>query len=73
MIDYLHLMKTHADNLGQAGSPVTSRNLASQVLLGLDEEYNPVVAMLQGRGDVAWSKIQSELLVFEKRLELQSA
>ncbi|MDV3187722.1 MAG: hypothetical protein Q8836_02390 [Sweet potato little leaf phytoplasma] len=73
MIDYLRLMKSHADSLGQAGNPVTQRNLVSQVLLGLDEEYNAIVAMVQGRGNVSWSELQAELLVFEKRLELQTA
>lgn len=48
MSDYLRVMKNHADNLGQAGSPVSTRNLVSQVLLGHDEEYNPVVVMIQG-------------------------
>lgn len=65
-------MKSHADNLGQAGSPVSTRNLISQVLLGLDEEYNPVVAMIQGRNGITWSEMQAELLVFEKRLELHN-
>lgn len=72
MFDYLRLMKNHADNLGQAGSLVTTRNLISQVLLGLDEEYNSVVAMIQGRVNISWSEMQVELLVFEKRLELQN-
>lgn len=49
MADYLRVIKTHADNLGQAGSHVSPHSLISQVLLGLDEEYNPVVAMIQGR------------------------
>lgn len=69
--DYLRIMKNQADNLGQAGSPVNTRSLISQVLLGLDEEYNPVVAMIQGRVGITWSEMQAELLVFEKRLELQ--
>lgn len=73
MSDYLRLMKSHADNLGQAGSPVSLRNLVSQVLLGLDEEYNPIVAMIHGRGDISWSEMHAKLLVFEKRLELQNA
>lgn len=66
MSDYLRLMKSHANNLGQAGSLVSSRNLVTQVLLGLDEEFNPVVAMIQERGDLSWGEMQAELLVFEK-------
>lgn len=73
MADYLRVMKTYADNLGQAGSPVSTRSLISQVLLGLDEEYNPIVATLQGRTGVAWAELQADLLVFEKRLDLQNS
>lgn len=61
MTEYLCIMKNHADNLGQAGSPVTTRSLISQVLLGLDEEYNLVVAMIQGRAGITWSEMQAEL------------
>lgn len=72
MADYLRVMKLNADNLGQAiGSPVSARSLNSQTLLGLDEEYNPIVATLQGRLSISWSELQSELLVFEKRLDFQ--
>lgn len=73
MVDYLRIMKSHADNQGQAGSLVSSRNLVSQVLLRLDEEFNPVMAMIQGRWDIFWSEMHAKLLGFEKRLELQTA
>lgn len=66
-------MKSHADNLGQAGNPINTRSLVSQVLLGLDEEYNPVVAMAQSRTGMTWSELQGELLAFEKRLEHQNS
>ena len=48
MEDYLHIMKTNAENLGQAGSPIPLRSLISQVLLGLDEVYNSV------KPDISW-------------------
>lgn len=74
MTDYLRIMKTNADNLGQAtGTSISGRMLNSQTLLGLDEEYNPIVATLQGRLSISWSELQSELLVFEKRLDYQNA
>ncbi|KAL0556084.1 hypothetical protein IC582_004591 [Cucumis melo] len=47
MKDYLRIMKTNADNLGQAESPIPLRCLITQVLLGLDEVYNPVTAVIQ--------------------------
>ncbi|XP_022148963.1 uncharacterized protein LOC111017501 [Momordica charantia] len=60
MTDFLRVMKSHADNLGQAGSPVPTRSLISQVLLGLDEEYNPVVATIQGKRGISWPEMQAE-------------
>lgn len=75
MADYLRLMKTHADSLGQAdGSPNPSCSLISQqVLLGLVEEYNPIIAMIQRKLNISWSEVQGELLAFEKRLEFQQS
>ncbi|XP_038902267.1 probable serine/threonine-protein kinase roco9 [Benincasa hispida] len=56
----------------EVGSPVPPRALISQVLLGLDEEYNAIVATIQGRIDISWLDIQSKLLLYEKRLEYQT-
>ncbi|XP_038905164.1 uncharacterized protein LOC120091275 isoform X4 [Benincasa hispida] len=72
MEEYLQTMKMNTDNLEQAGSPMPPRTLVSQVLLGLDEEYNAIVAMIQGRVDMSWLDMQSELLLYERRLEHQS-
>lgn len=57
-------MKSHADNLGQAGSPIPACNFISRVVLGLDEDYNPVVAMIKGRTRILWLEMQAELQVF---------
>ncbi|XP_038887140.1 uncharacterized protein LOC120077331 [Benincasa hispida] len=72
MEDYLRSMKMNADNLEKAGSPMPQRTLVSQVLLGLDEEYNAIVATIQGRADMPWLDMQLELLLYERRLEHQS-
>ncbi|XP_038904321.1 uncharacterized protein LOC120090675 [Benincasa hispida] len=72
MEDYLRTMKMNVDNLEQAGSPVPPRALVLQVLLGLDEEYNAIVATIQGRADMSWLDMQSKLLLYERRLEHQS-
>lgn len=66
MSEYLRLMKMHSDNLGQAESHVPTRPLVSQVLLGLDEDYNPVVATLQGKPETTWLEMQLELLTYER-------
>lgn len=69
MEDCLQLMKTNADKLGQARSPVPRCAFISQVLLGLDEVYNLVIAVIQGKLETSWLDMQFELLIFEKRLE----
>ena len=73
MEDYLRIMKTNADNLGQAESPIPRRALISQVLLGLDEVYNPVIVVIQGKPEISWLDMQSKLLIFEKRLKHQNS
>ncbi|XP_031739914.1 uncharacterized protein LOC116403326 isoform X1 [Cucumis sativus] len=69
MEDYLCVMKTNVDNLSQAGSLVPPCALISQVLLGLDEVYNLVIVVIQGKLNISWLDMQSELLIFEKMLE----
>lgn len=59
MSEYLRLIKMQFHNLGLAGNPVPERALMSQVLLGLDEDYNPVVATIQGKSDINWLDMQS--------------
>lgn len=49
MTEYLKHMKTHGDNIGLAGSLVFYRNLVSQVFTCLDEEYNPIIVVIQGK------------------------
>ncbi|KAA0026100.1 uncharacterized protein E6C27_scaffold19G00360 [Cucumis melo var. makuwa] len=72
MEEYLLVMKTNVDNLGQVGSPVPRRALISQVLLGLDEVYNLVIVVIQGKPDISWLDMQSKLLIFEKILKHQN-
>lgn len=71
MTDYIRVVKHHANNLVLAGSSAKLRSLISHILLGLDEEYNPIVATLQGKTTLTWAELQSELLTFEKRLDFQ--
>ncbi|XP_038875081.1 uncharacterized protein LOC120067610 [Benincasa hispida] len=73
MSEYLTLTKKYADNLAFAGPPMSPPDLISQVLSGLDEEYNPVVVAVKSKGTTRWSDLQSDLLSYEKRLEYQLA
>ncbi|XP_038904869.1 uncharacterized protein LOC120091100 [Benincasa hispida] len=73
MGEYLALMKKYFDRLALARSPVFAIDLVSQVLSGLDEEYNLVIVVIQGKGAVRWSDMQSDFLSHEKCLEYQLA
>lgn len=54
MKNYLRIIKINVDNLGQARGPIPRRALISQVLLGLDEVYNSVIAVIQGKLEIMW-------------------
>ncbi|KAK7310687.1 hypothetical protein RJT34_08347 [Clitoria ternatea] len=62
-------MKTLADNLKLAGSPVSTSDLIIRTLAGLDSEYNPIVVQLSDKDNMTWVDLQAQLLTFENRLE----
>lgn len=69
MIDYSAKIKTLADNLLLAYCPISSKDLITQTLAGLDNEYNVVVVQLSDKADFSWVELQAALLTFESRLE----
>lgn len=73
MFDYLRVMKSNVDAQELARASVDMKSLISQVIIGLDEEYNPMVATFEGRFGLTWLQMQVELWDFEKRLESQQA
>ncbi|TYK24890.1 Retrovirus-related Pol polyprotein from transposon TNT 1-94 [Cucumis melo var. makuwa] len=58
---------------GQDSSPAPTRAFISQVLLGLDEEYNAIVATLQEKPELSCLQMQLKLHSYEKRLQAQNA
>ncbi|KAK9132427.1 hypothetical protein Scep_011955 [Stephania cephalantha] len=69
MREYLSKMKCISDNLAIAGSVVSTDDLISSVLIGLDREYLPITTFLQGRCDVQWQELYSTLIGFEETLD----
>lgn len=69
MSDYLAKMKNISDNLLLAGCMVSSKDLITQTLAGLDSDYNPIVVQLSDKHDLSWVDLQSALLTYEIRLE----
>lgn len=50
-------MKKYSDGLVLAWSPISISDLVSQVLSSLNEEYNPVVGVVQGKLGVNWTDL----------------
>ena len=73
MEEYLNKMKAIADNLAMAGSPISNYDLTTQILAGLDNEYNPIVVQLSEKDNLTWVDLQASLLTFEARLEQLNA
>ncbi|KAI4297688.1 hypothetical protein L6164_037568 [Bauhinia variegata] len=69
MEEYLNKMKNLFDSLTLAGSLVSTFNLITQTLSGLDIEYNPIVVQLADKENLTWVDLQAQLLAFENRLE----
>ncbi|KAI4299948.1 hypothetical protein L6164_033368 [Bauhinia variegata] len=62
MEDYLSRMKTIADNLTLAGSPLSILEINSQIFAG-------IVVSLFEKEDLTWVELQATLLTFKNRLE----
>ncbi|KAI4346153.1 hypothetical protein L6164_013226 [Bauhinia variegata] len=69
MEEYLNKIKNLFDSLTLAGSLVSTSDLITQTLSGLDSEYNLIVVQLADKENLTWVDLQAQLLVFENRLE----
>ena len=54
MENYLNKMKSITDNLALVRSPIPSFGLITQVLVGLDVDYNHMVVQLSEKEDLTW-------------------
>lgn len=69
--EYVNKMKLLAYEMAAAGKPLGEDELCASILLGLDMEYNPLVSALVAQVElVSFTKLQSQLMSFESRLEL---
>ncbi|KAL2506632.1 Retrovirus-related Pol polyprotein from transposon TNT 1-94 [Abeliophyllum distichum] len=50
--EYLNVVKQLADNLEVTGKAITHIDLVTQVLVGLDEDYTPIVVQINSRKHV---------------------
>lgn len=73
MEEYLSKMKSLANNLQLARSPLSLKDLFAHVLSGLDSEYTPIVSQLTYMHDISWIEFSSTLLTFENRIDQLNA
>ena len=73
---YMHKMKSFADCMAEAGSPISDDELVDYIITGLGTEFNPIAASLTvGNNSVTYSDFYSHILSFEalQAQQLQSA
>ncbi|KAL4561418.1 hypothetical protein LXL04_033584 [Taraxacum kok-saghyz] len=69
--DYLHNMRSIADDLALAQNPVTEEDLLVHILSQLSDEYNTIVAALQVRETpISYPELFDKLLDFERSLKV---
>lgn len=72
--EYVGKMRSLSDEMAAAGRTLSEEELVEYILLGLDYEYNGVVASIVSRTTlITVSDAYSQLLAFETRLTLQGA
>jgi hypothetical protein len=65
--DYYAKMSSYADDLAASDSPLRDDELVAYLLVGLDEEYNPIFTVVVARADpITPDKLYSQLLSFEQ-------
>lgn len=73
MAEYLAKMKSTANNLLLAGSPISTNDLITQTLASLDIDFNPFVVQLFDKDELTWVELQALLLTYENRLKQLSS
>src|SRR6185436_18744040 len=68
---YFSKMTTIRDELAAIGKPVDDDEVVTQILNGLDFDYNPFVSSVLGRADqISLDDLYSDLLAYDARLEM---
>jgi hypothetical protein len=71
--EYFGKMKAIGDEMKAVGRPLDDEELVEYIIIGLDEEYTPLVSALCARVEpISISEIFSQLLNFETRVNLFS-
>jgi uncharacterized membrane protein YgcG len=69
--DYVAKMKALADEMAGAGKPIGDDELVGYILMGLDEEYNPLVSAIITRVEpIGYGDLLAQIMSFESRLNM---
>jgi hypothetical protein len=70
-MDYFIKMKALSDEMAVAGKPLDDEELIEYIIIGLDEEYTPLVSAICARAEpISLSEFYSQLLSFETHVGL---
>jgi hypothetical protein len=71
VVEYFGKMKSLGDEMTTAGRPLDDEELTEYIIIGLDEDYTPLVSALCARVEpISISELYSQLLNFETRTGL---
>jgi len=69
--DFFSKMKSLADDMAAAGKKLEDEELASYILAGLDEDYNPIVSSVSARVEpLTLGELYTQLISWEQRINL---
>jgi hypothetical protein len=69
--DFFSKMKGLADDMAAAGKKLEDEEVASYILAGLDEDFNPVVSTISARtSSIALGELYTQLTSWEQRMNL---
>lgn len=73
MEEYLNKLKAISYNLYMLRSPISTEDLITQALAGLDADYNPIVVQQTEKTGLTWMDLLATLLTYENHLEQLNA
>ncbi|EEE57553.1 hypothetical protein OsJ_07890 [Oryza sativa Japonica Group] len=70
--EYVAKMRGLADDMASAGKKLDDDDIVSDILAGLDDDFDPVVSAVAQRSEpISVGELFSQLVTFEQRLELR--
>jgi hypothetical protein len=71
--EYVGRMRSLGDEMAAAGRTLDDDELVEYILTGLNEEYDSLVSSVLARADpISVGKLYSQMLTFEKRIDLRN-